>query len=81
VSAELDLDDQIDVLDVREAAKLLRIGRNALYDCCARNEIPHRRLGKQIRFSRRALLSWLEGSARHVSGSLTWSPQVAQERH
>lgn len=48
------------VLDVEQVATLLRIGRNAVYDAVGRNEIPHRRIGKQIRFSRAAILRWLE---------------------
>jgi excisionase family DNA binding protein len=52
-----------EVLDVRGAAKLLRMGRNAIYDACGRGEIPHRRIGNRLRFSRTALLRWLGGSA------------------
>lgn len=50
-----------DVLDVAEVVLMLRMGRNTIYDLCARNEIPHRRIGRRIRFSRSALLKWLEG--------------------
>jgi excisionase family DNA binding protein len=53
-----------DVLTPREAAKLLRIGRNTIYDGCARNEIPHRRIGKLIRFSRPALVAWFASCGR-----------------
>jgi excisionase family DNA binding protein len=58
------------VLDVEETARLLRVGRNTVYELVGKNEIPHRRLGKQIRFSRDALMSWL--------GS--WSSRDAKER-
>ena len=47
------------VLDVEEVARLLRVGRNTVYELVARNQIPHRRLLKQIRFSRSAVMSWL----------------------
>ena len=56
--------DEDDVLTVVEAASLLRVGRNLVYDLVARNEIPHRRLGKQIRFSRAALVRWLSSCGR-----------------
>ncbi len=56
-------------MTVPEAAKLLRIGRNALYDAIGRGEVPHRRIGKQIRLSRAALMRWLS----------SWSSQVAEE--
>lgn len=48
-----------DVLTVAEAAKLLRIGRNTLYDAIGRGEVPHRRFGKTIRLSRSALMVWI----------------------
>jgi excisionase family DNA binding protein len=49
-----------DVLDVPLVASLLAIGRNTVYEMVARNAIPHRRLGKQIRFSRDAVMRWLD---------------------
>ena len=51
-----------DVLDVPQVASLLRVGRNTVYALVARNAIPHRRLGKAIRFSRVAVMSWLSTS-------------------
>jgi len=56
-----------DVLDVKGAMALLKLGRNRVYQLCAANKIPHRRIGGvdgrrgEIRFSRAALLKWLEG--------------------
>ncbi|MGN6110208.1 MAG: helix-turn-helix domain-containing protein [Kofleriaceae bacterium] len=50
------------VLGVEDIAALLRVGRNTVYSLVARNQIPHRRLGKQIRFSRAAVMSWLATS-------------------
>jgi excisionase family DNA binding protein len=60
-----------DVLDVAGAMQLLRVGRNTVYELVARNEIPHRRLGKQIRFSRVAIMRWFA----------SWSSQGAKEGH
>ncbi len=65
-------DEQRDVdavLDVEDVARLLRVGRNTVYELVGRNEVPHRRLGKQIRFSRAALMRWLD----------PWSSQGAKE--
>lgn len=50
------------VLAVEDVAKLMRVGRNTIYALVARNQIPHRRLGKQIRFSRASVMSWLATS-------------------
>lgn len=49
-----------DVLDVRGAAELLKVGRDSVYAAVARQEIPHQRIGRSIRFSRAALVRWLE---------------------
>jgi excisionase family DNA binding protein len=49
-------------LDVHDVARLLRVGRNAVYELVARNQVPHRRIGKQIRFSRSAIIRWLAGT-------------------
>ena len=54
--------DANDVLDVPQVASLLAVGRNTIYMLVARNKIPHRRLGKTIRFSRAAVMSWLSTS-------------------
>lgn len=59
------------VLHVQDVRKLLRVGRNAVYALVSRNEIPHRRVGKQIRFSRTAVMRWLSSC----------SLQGAKERH
>ena len=45
-----------DAITVAEAAKLLRVGRNALYEAVARGEVPHLRIGKLIRLSRQAVM-------------------------
>lgn len=58
-----------DVLDVDEVASLLKIGRNAVYESVGRGELPHRRIGKQIRFSRQAIMRWFD----------SWSSQGARE--
>jgi excisionase family DNA binding protein len=53
-----------DILDTQAAAELLRVGRHVLYALCGRNQIPHRRVGKHLRFSRAALmLREIEASA------------------
>ncbi len=56
-----------DVLTVPEAAKVLRIGRNALYDAIGRGEVPHWRIGKSIRLSRAVIMQRLA----------SWSAQVS----
>lgn len=58
------LTDQPDVMVAREAWAFLRMGENQLYQNVRLGKIPHRRLGTgkgSLRFSRAALLKWLEG--------------------
>jgi excisionase family DNA binding protein len=50
-----------EVLNVDEVAELLRIGRNSVYDAANRGEIPHRRVGRRLIFSRSAVMEWLAG--------------------
>jgi len=69
--SDADATDAADVVNVEAIARLLRVGRNTVYTLVARNEIPHRRLGKQIRFSRAAVMRWLA----------SWSSQGAKEGH
>ena len=63
---------------VRQRGTKYKVGTNVglgtdhtIYALVARNQIPHRRLGKAIRFSRAAVMSWLS----------SWSSQDAKERH
>lgn len=51
-----DDDDDDDVITVIEAAKLLKVSRNAIYDAVKRDAIPHLRIGKHIRLSRQAVM-------------------------
>lgn len=50
-----------EVLNVDEVAELLGVGRNTVYDAANRGEIPHRRLGRRLIFSREAVMNWLKG--------------------
>jgi excisionase family DNA binding protein len=70
-TAKVPLESGQDVLDVPHVATLLAVGRNTIYALVAKNQIPHRRLGKAIRFSRTAVMSWLS----------SWSSWDAKERH
>ncbi len=58
-----------DVIDVGGVVRMLHVGRNKVYEMVARNEIPHRRFGRRIRFSRTAIMRWLD----------SWSPRIAKE--
>jgi excisionase family DNA binding protein len=48
-----------EVLTAQEAAKLLRVSADLVYEAANRGEMPHRRLGRRMLFSRVALVGWL----------------------
>jgi excisionase family DNA binding protein len=50
-----------EVLTVREAAAILRVGRNQLYQAVGRGEVGAVRIGRSIRISKQALLDLLAG--------------------
>jgi excisionase family DNA binding protein len=52
-----------EILNVDEAAALLGVHRQTVYDYASAGEIPHRRLGRRLLFSRRAIVAWVEGKA------------------
>ena len=54
-----------DVLNVEEAAEYLRFSPYTIREKAREGEIPGRKIGKEWRFSRRALLEWLESGNGH----------------
>jgi excisionase family DNA binding protein len=58
-----------EVLTVREATAILRVGRNQLYQAIARGEVGAVRIGRSIRIPKQALLDLLiAASPRPASG-------------
>ena len=51
------------LLTVKEAAALMRVGRDTTYSLVAQRRIPCVKLGKQIRIPRKALIAHLEKEA------------------
>ena len=52
-----------EVLTAREAARLLKVSEDLVYEAASRGEVPHRRLGRRMLFSRVALVGWLRAEA------------------
>ncbi len=48
-----------EVITADEVAALMRCDRKTVYEAVLRRDIPHRRLGRRVFFSRIALLEWL----------------------
>ena len=69
------MNDEMMLLTVPEAAKLLRISRNLAYELVARGEIPAIRLGRVIRVPRAPLEEWVKSEA---APSPYRSPELAR---
>lgn len=52
-----------DIMKPSEVGRFLGLSRNTVYEGAGRGEIPHRRVGRRLVFSRAAIEAWL-GSAR-----------------
>ncbi len=60
--------DQALLLTVKEAAKLMRIGRDMAYALVAEGRIPSIRLGRHIRIPRASLIAHLQAEAIKLHG-------------
>lgn len=49
-----------EVLNSKEAAEFLKLNKNTLFKLARENKIPVQRVGRQWRFSKQALIKWLE---------------------
>ena len=71
------------LLTVREAATILRIGKDLAYDLAREGKLPVLRLGRRIVVPRQALLRWIQTQAanhpRNVSGPSVLSLAEDQE--
>ena len=47
------------VMDIKELAEYLGIGRSTIYNLIRQKKIPASKIGKQYRFSREVVDSWL----------------------
>ncbi len=46
-------------MTAQEVGAFLRLSRNSIYEAAGRGELPCRRLGRRLLFSRHALVLWL----------------------
>jgi len=52
-----------DILDVDEAAALLKVSKKTIYARVKNNAIPHAKLGRKLLFSRAKLTQWVADGA------------------
>lgn len=60
-----------------EAAALLRVTENRVYELAKRGMIPHARIGRQLRFDEAKLLAWLEAGGSPVKAPSSAAANVA----
>jgi excisionase family DNA binding protein len=51
---------ETEVMRANEVRKMLRIGRNTLYNWVEEGRIPYKKVGRVLLFSRKAIIIWLE---------------------
>lgn len=56
------VDAEQEVLDLNEAADLLKVSYRTLWNLAREGAVPSRRVGKQYRFSRAVLLEWIKNN-------------------
>ena len=70
------------LLTVAEAAELLRVHSNHVYELIRRGELPHVRLGRVIRLPRHRLEQWIEEQCGASEGGADDGPALLSgQRH
>jgi excisionase family DNA binding protein len=70
---------ELDILTVDEAAQLLRIPPRAVREQARRGDLPARRLGRTWRFSRKALVAWVESGNTNAENQHYFLSIIAHE--
>jgi len=52
--------DQGQIISAKEVARLLQCTPQAVYTKCAKDELPHVKMGKSIKFKRSEILDWIK---------------------
>lgn len=65
-NTKLRWDDYPEALKVPQAARLLQIGKNQMYELCRREDFPVVKFGRQYRISKTLLRDWFERQARGI---------------
>lgn len=54
------MNQQNQLLTIDEARKILRVGRNVMYELIRTGGVPHIKIGKQIRIPLKELEEWIK---------------------
>ena len=73
------MESSVPLLTVAEAAELLRVHPNHVYELIRRGELPHVRLGRVIRLPRHRLHQWIEGQCSASEGGRDDGPALLEK--
>lgn len=59
-SAQFEKSEGEEIMTVKQLAQFLGLDINIIYAKCAKNDIPHFRIGKQYRFKKQDILKWIK---------------------
>ncbi len=68
-----------DILDVDEAAVLLKVSKKTIYNRVRAGTLPHARVGRKLLFSRQKLTKWIELGG-DLAGTLVGSEPSSLEQ-
>lgn len=60
-----DLKPERDLVDLNEITKYLNLSKSHIYKLSSKNEIPYRKFGKRLFFSKKELDEWILNSSIH----------------
>ena len=55
------------ILTIPEVARYLKISKSKIYSLVAREEIPHLKIGRNVRIRRKDLQAWIEKQTNQLS--------------
>lgn len=62
------------VLTIQEAAEILRVTPERVYELCRQGLIPHIRLGRQVRISKSKFEAWMNDGGQSLPGGWKREP-------
>ena len=61
------MSDDTELLNSSEIAALLRVSRKTVFELIARDRLPCRKVGREYRFIRQAVLAWVASPKKTLS--------------
>jgi len=62
--------DEDEFLSIDETAKLINLKKSTIYGLVHKNDIPHFKNGKKLRFQKREILDWIKDGKRKTKSDI-----------